>query len=79
VAEKLQLEWSPRQIAGWLKYQYPDDETYQVSHQTIYLTLFIQARGALKKELYQDTGKAIYCAAATTARSPHSLSATRAT
>ena len=44
VAEKLQLEWSPRQIAGWLKYQYPDDET-------IYLTLFIQARGALKKEL----------------------------
>jgi transposase, IS30 family len=51
VAEKLQLEWSPRQIAGWLKYQYPDDETYQVSHETIYLTLFIQARGALKKEL----------------------------
>ncbi len=45
------LEWSPRQIAGWLKYQYPDDETYQVSHETIYLTLFIQARGALKKEL----------------------------
>ena len=51
VAEKLQLEWSPRQIAGWLKYHYPDDETYQVSHETIYLTLFIQARGALKKEL----------------------------
>ena len=51
VAEKLQLEWSPRQIAGWLKYHYPDDKTYQVSHETIYLTLFIQARGALKKEL----------------------------
>jgi len=51
VAEKLQLEWSPRQIAGWLKYHYPDDETHQVSHETIYLTLFIQARGALKKEL----------------------------
>ena len=51
VAEKLQLEWSPRQIAGWLKYHYPDDETYQVSHETIYLTLFVQARGALKKEL----------------------------
>jgi IS30 family transposase len=51
VAEKLQLEWSPRQIAGWLKYHHPDDETYQVSHETIYLTLFIQARGALKKEL----------------------------
>jgi IS30 family transposase len=53
VAEKLQLEWSPRQIAGWLKYTHPDDENYQVSHETIYLTLFIQARGALKKELIQ--------------------------
>ena len=53
VAEKLQLQWSPRQIAGWLKYPYSDDETYQVSHETIYRTLFIQARGALKKELLQ--------------------------
>jgi IS30 family transposase len=53
VASKLQLEWSPRQIAGWLKRSYPDDETYQVSHETIYRTLFIQARGALKKELLQ--------------------------
>jgi len=53
VAEKLQLEWSPHQIAGWLKYAYPDDENYQVSHETIYLTLFIQARGALKRELIQ--------------------------
>jgi len=53
VAEKLQLEWSPRQIAGWLKYTYPDDENYQVSHETIYKSLFIQARGALKKELLQ--------------------------
>ena len=53
VAEKLQLEWSPRQIAGWLKYTYPDEENLQVSHETIYLTLFIQARGALKKELLQ--------------------------
>jgi len=51
VAEKLQLEWAPRQIAGWLKYTYPDDENYQVSHETIYKSLFIQARGALKKEL----------------------------
>ena len=40
-------------IAGWLKRTYPDDETYQVSHETIYRTLFIQARGALKKELLQ--------------------------
>ena len=53
VAEKLQLEWSPDQIAGWLKSTYPDDENYQVSHETIYKSLFIQARGALKKELLQ--------------------------
>ncbi len=51
VAKKLQLEWSPQQIAGWLQRTYPDDESYQVSHETIYRTLFIQARGALKKEL----------------------------
>jgi IS30 family transposase len=51
VAGKLCLEWSPEQIAGWLKRTYPDDETYQVSHETIYRSLFIQARGALKKEL----------------------------
>ena len=53
VARKLQLQWSPWQIAGWLKRTYPDDETCQVSHETIYRTLFIQARGALKKELLQ--------------------------
>jgi len=53
VAEKLQLEWSPWQIAGWLKRCYPGDETHQVSHETIYRTLFIQARGALKKELLE--------------------------
>lgn len=53
VARKLRCRWAPRQIAGWLKRQYPDDEHYQVSHETIYRTLFIQARGALKKELLQ--------------------------
>jgi len=53
VARKLQLEWSPEQIAGWLKQAYPDDENYQVSHETIYRSLYIQARGALKKELLQ--------------------------
>jgi IS30 family transposase len=51
VAMKLKLGWSPRQIAGWLKRSFPDDGSYQVSHETIYRTLFIQARGALKKEL----------------------------
>ena len=53
VADKLQLEWSPEQIAGWLKHMYPGDENNQVSHETIYRSLFIQARGALKKELLQ--------------------------
>jgi IS30 family transposase len=51
VARKLQLEWSPEQIAGWLKHTYPHNEHFQVSHETIYKSLFIQARGALKKEL----------------------------
>ncbi len=53
VAKKLRGLWSPEQIAGWLKHAYPDDENYQVSHETIYRSLFIQARGALKKELLQ--------------------------
>lgn len=53
VARKLKGRWSPEQIAGWLKYTYPDDGNYQVSHETIYRSLFIQARGALKKELLQ--------------------------
>ena len=53
VAGKLQWQWSPEQIAGWLKRTYPDDETFQVSHETIYRSLFIQARGALKKELLE--------------------------
>jgi len=51
VATKLQMNWSPEQIAGWLKAEHPRDERYHVSHETIYQTLFIQARGALKKEL----------------------------
>ena len=53
VARKLRGLWSPEQIAGWSKYAYPDDENFQVSHETIYKSLFIQARGALKKELLQ--------------------------
>ncbi|MCU1240375.1 MAG: Integrase catalytic region [Candidatus Acidoferrum typicum] len=51
VASKLILDWSPEQISGWLKIQYPDDESIHVSHETIYRSLFIQARGVLKKEL----------------------------
>ncbi len=53
VATRLKRLWSPQQIAGWLKQQYPKDERYHVSHETIYKTLYIQARGALKKELMQ--------------------------
>ena len=53
VAGKLQLQWSPQQVAGWLKRTYPDDTSRQVSHETIYRSLFIQARGALKKELVE--------------------------
>ena len=53
VASKLISRWSPWQIAGWLKRTYADDESLQVSHETIYKTLYIQARGALKKELIQ--------------------------
>jgi len=51
VASKLILDWSPEQISGWLKTRYSDDERMRVSHETIYRSLFIQARGALKKEL----------------------------
>src|SRR3984957_11991754 len=51
VASKLILEWSPEQISGWLKTEYPNDERMRVSHETIYRSLFIQARGVLKKEL----------------------------
>ena len=53
VAGKLQRQWSPEQIAGWLKHTYPDDTSRQVSPETIYRSLFIQARGALKKELVE--------------------------
>jgi len=51
VAAKLGEDWSPEQIAGWLKARFPLDQTMRVSHETIYLTLFIQARGALQREL----------------------------
>jgi transposase, IS30 family len=53
VASKRILDWSPEQISGWLKTQYPDDESMCVSHETIYRSLFIQARGVLKKELLE--------------------------
>ena len=51
VATQLAHAWSPQQIAGWLRQAYPDDPTMHVSHETIYLSLFIQSRGVLKKAL----------------------------
>ena len=61
VGEQLKQNWSPEQIAGWLKTTYPDDPEMQVSHETIYRTLFIQSRGALRKELtaHLRTGRVI--------------------
>ena len=51
VAQKLRLQWSPQQIAGWLAREYGDAKSRRVSHETIYKSLFIQARGVLKKQL----------------------------
>jgi len=51
VERKLRREWSPEQVSGWLKDRYANDEAMRVSHETIYRSLFVQARGVLKKEL----------------------------
>ena len=51
VAQKLALQWSPEQVSGWLKRQFPADQGMQISHETIYRSLFIQTRGVLKKQL----------------------------
>ena len=61
VAQKLQRRWSPQQIAGWLKVTFPDDPEMHVSHESIYRTLFVQSRGALRRELtaHLRTGRVI--------------------
>ncbi|MCH7475579.1 MAG: IS30 family transposase [Gemmatimonadetes bacterium] len=61
VEDKLERWWSPRQISRWLLEQYPDDEEMRVSHETIYQSLFIQGKGALRKELWRclRTGRAV--------------------
>jgi IS30 family transposase len=61
VEEKLALRWSPQQIAGWLPLAYPQDPVMRVSHETIYLSLFVQSRGALRRELQRclRTGRAM--------------------
>jgi IS30 family transposase len=53
VARLLRRNWSPQQIAGWLRRKHPDEEAFWVSHETIYRSLFVQARGVLKKELVE--------------------------
>ena len=62
VAGKLRLDWSPEQIAGWLKRTHSEDEYNQVSHETIYRSLFVQARGVLKKELFRHLPAAAWVA-----------------
>jgi IS30 family transposase len=61
VEAKLALRWSPEQIAGWLPLAYPQDPVMRVSHETIYLSLFVQSRGALRRELQRclRTGRAM--------------------
>jgi IS30 family transposase len=61
VEDRLQRRWSPQQIAGWLKLTYPSSPVMQVSHESIYRTLFVQSRGGLRKELtrYLRTGRVI--------------------
>lgn len=51
VVERLEKNWSPEQISAWLKLEYPDDPEMQVSHETIYLSLYVQSRGTMRKEL----------------------------
>jgi IS30 family transposase len=59
VEAKLELRWSPQQISGWLVRAFPDDPEMRVAHETIYLSLFVQSRGALREELtrYLRTGR----------------------
>jgi IS30 family transposase len=75
VIEKLRHNWSPEQISGYLAREFADDKSMRVSHETIYRTLYIQARGVLKKELVQHlrSGRRIRRAKAASARliSPH--------
>ncbi|MGH3308890.1 MAG: IS30 family transposase, partial [Nocardioides sp.] len=54
VEAKLELRWSPQQISGWLVLAFPDDPEMRVSHETIYLSLYVQARGALRRELARN-------------------------
>ena len=67
VAQKLALQWSPQQISGWLKQEFPTHQDMQISHEAIYRSLFIQTRGVLKKKL---VGAVAYCAADASPQEP---------
>lgn len=54
VARRLRQGWTPQQIAGWLAHAHPDDDTKRVSHETIYVSLYLQARGVLRRELTRE-------------------------
>ncbi len=54
VSDKLSSKWSPEQVAGWLKQTYPEESAMHISHETLYKMLFMQSRGALKKELLRQ-------------------------
>lgn len=73
VAQKLAQQWSPEQIAGWLRQQYPGDPSMQISHEAIYRSLFIQSRGVLKRELtaHLRTGRQMRQAKGTKGRHGH--------
>lgn len=58
ITKKLYAKWSPQEISGWLKHRYPGDRSMQISHETIYQALFIQARGLLKRELIKELRRA---------------------
>jgi IS30 family transposase len=72
VAGKLRLDWSPEQIAGWLARTFPDDVEMQVSHETIYKSLFVQARGVLERALLRHlrSRRVMRCARHTTSAGP---------
>ena len=60
---KLEKRWSPQQIADWLPRAYPKHPEMRVSHETIYMSLFVQGRGALRQELFRSLrqGRALHC------------------
>jgi IS30 family transposase len=60
VVQKLSIDWSPHQISGWLKLAYPEDDSMRVSHETIYRTLFIRARGVLNTRLTQHLRRRLH-------------------